>query len=70
MELHKKNYYLLAAAVALILLGLILMAGGGSADPDQFNYAMFSWRRITLAPILVMGGFVTVIVAILYRFKR
>ena len=36
-----------------------LMAGGGSDSPDEFNYAMFSWRRITLAPILVIGGFQT-----------
>ena len=44
------------------------MTGGGSDSPDEFNYAMFSWRRITLAPILVIGGFVVEIFAIMKRF--
>ena len=51
------------------LLGFVLMAGGGSDSPDEFNYAMFSWRRITLAPILVIGGFVIEIYAIMRRYK-
>ena len=50
------------------VLGFVLMAGGGSDSPDGFNYAMFSWRRITLAPILVIGGFAFEIFAILKRF--
>ena len=58
MPLTRRNYILLAVGFAVILLGFVLMAGGGSDSPDEFNYAMFSWRRITLAPILVIGGFV------------
>ena len=69
MPLTTKNYVLLLIGAAVILLGLILMAGGGSDSPDEFNYAMFSWRRITLAPILVIGGFVIEIYAILKRYK-
>ena len=57
MPLSAKNYVLLLVGAAVILLGMILMSGGGSDSPDEFNYAMFSWRRITLAPILVIGGF-------------
>ena len=49
MPLTRRNYVLLAIGFAVILLGFVLMAGGGSDSPDQFNYAMFSWRRITLA---------------------
>ena len=64
------NGLLLAAGFGIILLGFVLMAGGGSDSPDEFDYAMFSWRRITLAPILVIGGFVTEAVAIMKRFKR
>jgi TRAP-type mannitol/chloroaromatic compound transport system permease large subunit len=45
-------------AIAFFILAGNLMAGGGSDSPDEFNYAMFSWRRITLAPILVIGGFI------------
>ena len=69
MPLPRRNYVLLAIGFAVILLGFVLMAGGGSDSPDQFNYAMFSWRRITLAPILVIGGFVIEIYAILKRYK-
>jgi len=68
MPLTRKNYVLLAIGFAIILAGFLLMAGGGSQSPDEFDYAMFSWRRITLAPILVVGGFVFEIVAIMKRF--
>lgn len=69
MPLTRRNYILLAIGFAVILVGFILMAGGGSDSPDEFNEAMFSWRRITLAPILVIGGFVVEIYAIMKRYK-
>lgn len=68
MPLTRRNYILLAAGFAVIVLGFVLMAGGGGDSPDEFDYAMFSWRRITLAPILVIGGFVVEIYAILKRY--
>ena len=68
MPLTRRNYILLAAGFAVIVLVFVLMAGGGSDSPDEFDYAMFSWRRITLAPILVIGGFVVEIYAILKRY--
>ena len=68
MPRTRRNYILLAAGFAVIVLGFVLMAGGGSDSPDEFDYAMFSWRRITLAPILVIGGFVVEIYAILKRY--
>ena len=69
MPLTRRNYILLVIGFAVILLGFILMTGGGSENPDEFNYAMFSWRRITLAPILVIGGFAFEIYAILKRYE-
>ena len=69
MPLTRRNYILLAAGFALVVLGFVLMAGGGSESPDEFNYAMFSWRRSTLAPILVIGGFAVEIWAILKRWE-
>ncbi len=68
LPLTRRNYLLLAAGFAIIVLGFVLMAGGGSDSPEEFNYAMFSWRRITLAPILVIGGFVVEIYAIMKRY--
>ncbi len=67
MPLAKQNYILLLIGFAVILLGFVLMAGGGSSSPDEFNYEMFSWRRITLAPILVVAGFAFEVYAILKR---
>lgn len=69
MPLTSKNYILLLIGFVIIVLGFVLMAGGGSDSPSEFNYEMFSWRRITLAPILVIGGFVFEIYAIMKRFK-
>ena len=68
MPLTLKNYLLIVAGLLVIILGFILMAGGGSDSPSEFNYAMFSWRRITLAPLLVIGGFASEIYAIMKRF--
>ena len=68
MPLTMKNYVLLAIGFAVIVLGFVLMTGGRSESPDVFNEAMFSWRRITLAPILVIAGFAFEIYAIMKRF--
>jgi hypothetical protein len=63
----KKNYYLLIAGSLLIATGYVLMAGGGSDDPNVFNPDIFSFRRITLAPMVCLSGFVTIIFAIMWR---
>ncbi|MBQ6881634.1 MAG: DUF3098 domain-containing protein [Alistipes sp.] len=69
MPLTRRNYVILLIGLAVLLLGLVLMAGGGSDSPEEFNYEMFSFRRITLAPILVVGGFVIEIYGIMKRFR-
>ena len=68
MPLTVRNYVLIIAGFVVILLGMVLMTGGGSDDPAVFNYDMFSWRRITLAPILIVGGFAFEVYALLKRF--
>lgn len=68
MPLTVRNYVLIIAGFVVILIGMVLMTGGGSDNPEIFNYEMFSWRRITLAPILIVGGFAFEIYAILKRF--
>ena len=60
---------LLIIGLALIFVGFILMIGGGSDDPNLFNEKIFSFRRITLAPILVLAGFVVEIFAIMKKPK-
>ena len=61
----KKNYTFMFIGLACIILGFILMSGGGSDDPNVFSDAIFSWRRIRLAPTLVLLGFGIQIYAIL-----
>ena len=68
MPLTMRNYILLIVGVVAIVLGFVLMSGGGAATPEEFHYEIFSWRRITLAPILVIAGFAFEIYAILKRF--
>ena len=68
LPLTRRNYVVLLVGVGIILLGMLLMAGGGSTSPDAFDYSIFSWRRITLAPVLVVAGFAFEIYAILKRF--
>jgi hypothetical protein len=65
----KENYILMLVGVGLIILGFALMTGGGSKDPNVFNEEMFNFRRITLAPILILIGFGVEIVAIMKRPK-
>ena len=66
----KKNYSLMLIGLGVILLGFILMIGGGSKDPDMFNPDIFNFRRIRLAPALVLIGFGIEIAAILRSFKN
>ncbi|MFA6401501.1 MAG: DUF3098 domain-containing protein [Salinivirgaceae bacterium] len=67
--LEKSNYILMGIGLAIIIFGFILMAGGKSDDPKVFNESMFNFQRITLAPLLVFGGFVFEIYAILKKPK-
>ncbi|MFT5820580.1 MAG: putative membrane protein [Crocinitomix sp.] len=63
-----QNYMLIVGGFVLSLIGFFLMIGGGSEDPTQFNEAeLFSHRRITLAPILVILGYVVVIYGIMKK---
>jgi len=65
----KENYRLLFIGLAFIVLGFILMIGGGSKDPKVFNPAIFNFQHITLAPILLLTGYVIEIFAIMKKPK-
>ena len=67
--LAKENYKLMLIGLGIIVLGFILMIGGGSDDPTIFNKEIFSFRRITLAPIVVLFGFIFQIYAIMKKPK-
>ena len=63
----KKNYILLISGLVLILTGIFLMMGGESEDPNRFSEEIFNFQRLTLAPILIVGGFVLEIFAIMLK---
>ena len=65
--LGKENYRLLIIGFAIIILGFILMIGGKAHSPQEFNPEIFSFRRITLAPMVVLAGFIFEIYAIMKR---
>ncbi len=67
--LGKDNYFFLAIGFVIIVIGFLLMIGGKSDDPNEFSEAIFSFRRITLAPIIVLFGFGFEIWAIMRRPK-
>ncbi len=65
--LGPENYKLLAIGFAIIVAGFLLMLGGKSEDPNEFSDKIFSFRRITLAPIIVLIGFIFEIWAIMKK---
>ncbi len=67
--LGKKNYILLAIGFGIILIGFFLMVGGAPKSPDEFNPEVFSFRRISLAPMIVLAGFIFEIYAIMKKPK-
>jgi hypothetical protein len=66
----KRNYRFLLLSLAVIALGFIIMAGGGSEDPNVFNPEIFNFRRIRLAPTIVLMGFGLAIYAMLMPPKK
>lgn len=66
----KVNYKILLIGIAVIALGFILMSGGGSDDPKVFNEDIFNFRRIRLAPTMVLIGFGITIYSILKKPKK
>lgn len=63
----RENYLLLFISIGLLLIGYFLMAGGKADNPNVFNEEVFSFRRITLAPIVVMSGYALAIYAIVKK---
>lgn len=65
----RTKYTLLIVGLVVTALGFILMVGGGSDDPNKFSYDIFNFRRMTLAPFLVLLGYGIQIYSILKRKK-
>ena len=68
--LGRENYKLLAIGFIIIIVGFLLMLGGKSDDPNEFSNKIFSFRRITLAPVVILAGFIFEIWAIMKKPKN
>lgn len=69
MSITGKGLRLLLMGLVVMVAGFILMMGGGTVDPDHFNWAMFDFRRLVAAPLVIVCGIVIEIVAIMRRPK-
>lgn len=65
-----KGLRMMVAGLIVMVAGYILMTGGGSDDPQVFNYAMFDFRRLVAAPVVIIAGIVIVAVSIIKVFPE
>jgi hypothetical protein len=70
MATTPKNLRMMIAGLLVMIAGFILMTGGGSKDPQVFNYAMFDFRRLVAAPLVIIAGIVVEVVSIMAVFKK
>lgn len=66
----RENYMLMLIGIGVLIIGFMLMAGGNPDDPTAFSPEIFSARRITVAPIVVILGFCIEVAAIIYKSKE
>ena len=66
----KKNYKVMITGLILIAIGFILMSGGDTNDETSFNEEIFNFRRITIAPIIIIIGFIIEVFAIMLKTNR
>ena len=65
----KENYILMIIGFVVLFIGYLLMIGGGSNDPNVFNYDLFNAQRMVIAPLVLLAGFAIEFVAIMKRPK-
>ena len=66
----RKNYIILVFSIILISLGYFIMSGGGSQNPLIFNNEIYNFKRIRLAPLLVILGFALALFSIIYGKRK
>tara|TARA_B100001248_G_scaffold254696_1_gene233374 strand:+ start:939 stop:1166 length:228 start_codon:yes stop_codon:yes gene_type:complete len=67
---NNRRYKILTISIFIIGLGFVIMSGGESSDPDIFNDEIYNFRRIRLAPLMVVSGFILCIFSILHKDKK
>lgn len=69
MAMSARSVRLMIMGAVVMAAGFILMMGGGSDDPNVFNYAMFDFRRLVAAPLVIICGVIVIVIAIMRRPK-
>lgn len=69
MAMTRKGLKFLLAGLLVMIAGFVLLTGGGSSDPEVFNWSMFDFRRLVAAPIVIVAGIIIEVVAIMGKFK-
>ncbi len=70
MAITPKGLKLILAGVVVMAAGYVLMLGGGSSDPNVFNYDMFDFRRLVASPVVILAGIAVIIIGILGSFGK
>ena len=70
MAVTSSGLKLMIGGLLVMAAGFVLLAGGGSDDPQVFNYDMFNFRRLVAAPIVIVAGIIVEVVAIMRRPKK
>ena len=70
VAIPKDSYKHILIGFGIVVIGFLLMMGGGSDNPEEFSREIFSFRRITLSPVVVLGGFIYIMWAIMRKPKQ
>lgn len=70
MAVTRKGLIVMIIGIAVMAVGFVLLSGGGSKDPAVFNWAMFDFRRLVLAPFFILAGIILEVVAIMGWFPK
>lgn len=70
MPITSKGLRLVLAGLIVMVSGYILLAGGGVKDPEVFNYAMFDFRRLVAAPVVILCGMIVIVAGIMNKERK
>ena len=70
MAITPKGLRLILAGLLVMVAGFVLMTGGSSSDPAVFNYAMFDFRRLVAAPLVILAGIAVIVIGIMGKFGK
>lgn len=70
MAVTRKGLILMVVGLVVTVVGFIVLSGGGSKDPNVFNEAMFDFRRLVAAPVLILAGLIVEVVGIMGWFRK